>query len=130
MRQVGADLALVGQVGAERALAADRVAAGAAVLDDPLVAGLELLRLGDVGDLVVALQAARLDEPLGEHREIPVVDLVPAVLLRPLLGLLERIGRVRGEGEVGPRALAAVADRAAEAVDRVRAVGVEIEARP
>ena len=38
-------------------------------------------------------------------------------------------GRVRGVGEVGARALAAVADRAAEAVDRVRAVGVEVEAR-
>ena len=51
VRQVRADLALVGQVGAERPLAADRVAARAAVLDDPLVAGLELLGLRDVGHL-------------------------------------------------------------------------------
>ena len=48
----------------------------------------------------------------------------------PLLLLLEVVRRVRGVGEVGARALAAVADRAAEAVDRVRAVGVEVEARP
>ena len=81
VRQVGPDLALVGQVRADRALAADRVAAGAAVLDDPLVARLELLRLRDVGHLGVALQAARLDEPLGEHREIPEMELVPVVLL-------------------------------------------------
>ena len=54
-------------------------------------------------------------------------NLVPAVLLLPFLRLLEGVGRVRGKGEIGSRALAAVADRAAEAVDRVRAVGVEVE---
>ena len=42
MRQVRSDLPLVGEIGTERAFAADRVAAGAAVLDDPLVARLEL----------------------------------------------------------------------------------------
>ena len=73
------------------------MAAGAAVLDDPLIARLELRRLGDVGDLVVALHAARLDEPLREHREVPVVDLVPVVLLLPFLRLLEAVRRVRGE---------------------------------
>ena len=57
------------------AVAADRVAARAAVLDDPLVAGLQLRGLGNVGHLGVALQAARLDEPLGKHREIPEMEI-------------------------------------------------------
>ncbi len=135
-RELGGDVAevwphgaLVGQVGAERTFPADRVAAGAAVLDDPLVASLKLLGLRNIGDLVMALQAARLDEPLGQHRIIPVVDLLPAVLLFPSSPSLRVSGRVRGVSEIGAGALAAVADRAAEAVDRVRAVGVEVKPR-
>ena len=87
MREVGPDLSLVGQVGPVGALAADRVAAGAPVLDDPLIARLQLLRLGNVGHLGVALQAARLDEPLGEHREVPEdgsrASRAPCATLRP-----------------------------------------------
>ena len=127
MRQVGADLPLVGEIGAVGAIAADRVAARAAVLDDPLVARLQLLRLGNVGDLGVALDAARLDEPLGKHREIPDDGSHASCALRATSRPARGVGRMRRIGEVGARALAAVADRAAEAVDRMRAVGVEIE---
>ena len=127
--RLGPTCRLVGQVGAVEPIAADRVAARAPVLDDPLIARLELLGLGNVGHLGVALHTARLDEPLGEHRKVPVMDLVPVVLLVPLFGLLTCVGRVRGISEVGPRTLTSVADRAAEAVDGMRTVGVEIEAR-
>ena len=45
----------------------------------------------------------------------------------PLLRFGRVVGLVRGVSEVGSRALAAVADGAAEVVDRVRPVGVEVE---
>ena len=127
MAEIGADRPLVGQVGSERALAADGVAPRAAILHDPLVAGLELLGLGDVGDLMVALHAARLDEPLRQHGIVPVMDLLPAVLFFPVLFFLEVCRRMRSKREIGARALTAVADGAAESVDRMRAVAVEVE---
>ena len=78
---------------------------------------------------VVALQAARLDEPLGEHREIPEVEYpASGTSSSQSSASLREFGRVRRIGEVGARALAAVTDRAAEAVDGVRTVRVEIEA--
>src|SRR5262245_65707671 len=127
MREFGAYLSVVLQVRAVRALAADRVTAGAAVLGDPLIPRSELRRdrLGNVRHLVMALQAARLQELPGQHRLVPEVDFVPVVLLFPLVLLPEVVRRVRGEREVGTRSLAAVAAHAAEAVVRMRAGGVE-----
>src|SRR5208283_3712789 len=122
MAEIGADCALVGQVGTERTLAADGVAPRAAILHDPLVAGLELLGLGDVGDLMVALHAGRFDEPLRQHGIIPVMDRLPAVLFFPVLFFLAVCRRMRSKREIRARALTAVTDGATEGIDRMRAV--------
>ena len=103
------------------------MATRAAELDDPLKAGLELLGLRDIRNFVVALEAARLDEPLRQHREIPHMNCLPVILLLPLVALLEVLGGMRRKREIGAGALAAVTDRAAKTVDRVRSVRVEIQ---
>ena len=111
----------------------DLVAAVAAVALDELVALRDRRRVfGDeLHGALVALHARGLGVLAGEHRVVPVMLLVPVVLLRPS-GLLAHVGRtVVGANEVERFARAAVADRAAEFVERVRRLRaqVEIEAR-
>ena len=118
--------------------AVDLVAAVAAVLPDEVVALDELRRrrLGEplagleVDDLMVTLQAARFLEPLGQHREDPVVVVEPPVLIVPLMPLFRRIGRVRGPLEARRAALPLVADRAPERLHRVRAGGAHEQVEP
>ena len=106
----------------------DLVAAVAAVLADQVIALHELRRRRlrellarlEVDHLVMALQAARLLEPLRQHREDPVVVVEPAVLVVPLVRLLGRVRSVRGPLEAGGTALPLMADGAAEVLHRVR----------
>ena len=86
---VGAD-ALVGA-----GVAVDLVAAVAAVLADQVVALDELRRGGlgkplgglEIDHLMMALQTARLLEPVREHRLNPVMVVEPPVLVMPLVPL-------------------------------------------
>ena len=80
--------------------AVDLVAAIAAVAANEVVAldelvgrrlGIPLTRL-EIDDLMMALQAARLLEPLGLHRKDPMVVVEPAMFDVPLLRLLGRVG--------------------------------------
>ncbi len=108
--------------------AVDFMAAVAAVLADEVIA-LDKLRSGRFGEplarleidnLMVALQAARLLEPLRQHRVDPVVVASPAVLIVPFMPLLRRVGRVRRPHEAGRTPLSLMADRAAERLHRMR----------
>ena len=120
---VGAD-ALVGA-----SVAVDLVAAVAAVLTDQVVALDELRRGGlgkplrgfEIDHLMMALQAARLLEPVWEHRLDPVMVVEPPVLVMPLVSLNRRIGGVRGPLEARCAPLPLMADRAAESLHRVGA---------
>ena len=114
----------------------DLMAAEAAALAHEVVApeelgGLLLAAVADeVGDLVMAFQTGGLDKPAGQHGEVPEVVALPGVLLRPLV-FLPGIGRgVRGQVEAGGTALAAMADRAADFLHGMRAVGVDEKVEP
>src|SRR5688500_8974923 len=109
------------------------MAAVAAILANQLVTVRELLsrRIGELlarfqlDDVVVALQAAALLEPLGPHGIDPVVVVEPAVFAGPVLTLSwiigPVVGHVRDPLEGRGVSLAVVADRAAERPHRVRA---------
>lgn len=93
--------------------------------------GLFLAAVADqVGHLVMALQTGGLDEPAGQHREVPEMIVGPAVLLAPLLFLAEVGRRVGGQAEAGGAALAVVADGAADLLGGVRAVGIDEQVEP
>ena len=118
--------------------AVDLVASVAAVLPDEVIALDELWRwwLGEllarleIDHLVVALQAARLLEPLRQHRLDPVVVVEPAMLIMPLVGLFGRVGRVRRPLEARGAPLPLMADRAAEVLHGMRARIAHEEVEP
>ena len=83
--------------------AVDLVASVAAVLADQVITFDELRggRLGkplarlEIDHLMVAFQAARLLEPLRQHRIDPMVVVEPAMFVMPFMPLLGRVWRVR-----------------------------------
>ena len=83
--------------------AVDLVASIAAVLADQVITFDELRggRLGkplarlEIDHLMVAFQAARLLEPLRQHRIDPMVVVEPAMFVMPFMPLLGRVWRVR-----------------------------------
>ena len=109
--------------------AVDLVATEAAVLPND-VDTFDQLRRRRIGETLarlqlrhveMALQAAAFQEPLGPHREDPVVVAEPAVLVFPLVHFVRIVRRVRGPLEAGRTALPFVADRAAHVHHLVRA---------
>ena len=108
--------------------AVDLVASVAAVLADQVIAFDELRgrRLGkplarlEIDHLMVAFQAARLLEPLRQHRIDPVVVVEPTMFVMPFMPLLGRVGRVGGPLEARRTPLPLMADRAAEGLHRMR----------
>ena len=110
-------------------IAIDLVASVAAVLSDEMVA-LDELRRGRLGEslarleidnLMMALQAARLFEPVREHRENPVVVVSPPVLVVPLMALRGRVRAVGRPHEARGTSLSLMADRASEGLHRMGA---------
>ena len=109
--------------------AGDFMAAEAAVLADQVVPAHQLRRFvamigaDQIGHLMMALEAVRLGEPLLRHREFPVagVNVVPLEFLLPLLLAEFIVWRVRRPLERSRTALAVVAGRAAELLERMLA---------
>ena len=125
VREVGADLA-------QALPALDLVAAVAAVALDQEAAGVEVRGLRHLDDALVALRALGLGLALGHHGQVPVVHglvVLVADVLAPGLLLLDGRHGVRRVLEAGGAPAALVADRAADAVDRVRALQHGLEVR-
>src|SRR5438094_973643 len=114
------------------------MAAEAAILADQIVP-VDQLRGGgfgkpgaalQLGDAMVALEAASFEKPLGVLRKDPVVVVEPAVVAGPSFPLLGIVRRVRGPFEGRGASLPLMADGAAERLHPVRALRADEQVEP